>query len=293
MKTPILSTGMSGLVGTRIRELLEDKYDFQDLSLATNIDITDYDVVAREMDASKAKIVLHMAAMTDVDACEDDKILGEEGASWQINVIGTKNISECAKKTGKKVIYISTDFVFDGTADFYQESDEPNPVNWYGYTKYEGEKIVLGESDNCVVVRIAYPYRGGFEEKKDFVRKILERMKASGTLVGLKDHIYTPTFIDDIGAALNLLMDKDINGIYHAVGSQSLSTYEGIRLIASTFGYDVKVTQTTREVFFKGRAYRPFNLSLKNDKIQKLGVLMNRFDSGLKIVKEQLASNVR
>jgi len=107
MTIPVIATGMSGLVGSRVRELLQDKFYFEDLSLTTGIDITDADAVAKAFDLSDAKIVLHMAAKTDVDACEDDKYLGKEGGAWLVNVQGTKNIVSAAAKTGKKVIYIS------------------------------------------------------------------------------------------------------------------------------------------------------------------------------------------
>ena len=140
MKIPILATGLSGMVGTRVAEILSDNFEFEDISLATGIDITDKKSVDRVISESESKIILHLAAKTDVDSCEDDKILGEEGAAWQINVVGTENIIEAAKANGKRVIYISTDFVFNGTKDGYQEDDKPNPVSWYGYTKYQGEE---------------------------------------------------------------------------------------------------------------------------------------------------------
>lgn len=293
MKIPILSTGMSGLVGTRVEELLQDKYEFTDLSLATNVDITDFDAVLKHIAGSPAKVIVHMAAKTDVDACEDDKILGEEGGAWMINVEGTKNIMEAAEKTGKRVIYISTDFVFDGTGGFYDEEDKPNPVNWYGYTKYEGEKIILRDRRSSTVLRIAYPYRAYFIEKRDFVRKIIEMMESNQKVVGLTDHIFTPTFIDDIASALPIFLDKELSGIYHVVGSQSLSTYEAVKLIARTFGFRENIKQLTRDIYFRNRAFRPFKLALKNDKILKLGIYMRRFDQGLKEMKKQLKVGIK
>jgi dTDP-4-dehydrorhamnose reductase len=289
MKIPILSTGMSGLVGTRIAQMLADRYEFTDLSLATNVDITDADSVLKNVTNSQAKLILHLAAKTDVDGCEDDKILGEEGGAWMINVEGTRNVVTAAKKTGKKVIYISTDFVFDGTSDFYNEDDEPNPVNWYGCTKHEGEKIVLREGMNSTVLRIAYPYRAQFSGKLDFVRKIIKMLKHHQKVVGLTDHIFTPTFIDDIAKTISIFLEKDLSGIYHVVGSQSLTTYEASKLIAVTFGFAENIEKSTREMYFHDRAFRPFKLALKNDKIRKLGIGMKRFDEGLKEVRKQLA----
>lgn len=288
MKVPVIGTGLSGLVGSRVVELLSDKYEFEDLSLATGYDITNFDEVVSCFKTSEANIVLHMAAKTDVDGCEDDKILGEEGGAWVVNVGGTQNIVVAAQKTGKRVVYISTDFVFDGTKEFYTEDDLPNPINWYATTKYEGEKVVEKSGLSWVIIRIAYPYRSYFREKKDFVRKILEKMRNGGKIFAVSDHIVTPTFIDDIAISLDLILRKDVVGIYHVVGSQSLTTYEAAKLIAKTFGLRANIEPLTRSVYFKDRAFRPFKLVLKNDKIAKLGIKMRRFDEGLLEMKRQM-----
>src|SRR6185437_1834106 len=101
------------------------------------------------------------AAKVDVDGCEQDKHLGEDGEAWQINVVGTENVVAAVKATGKRLIFISTDFVFDGENPphgGYTETDTPSPINWYGQTKYEAEQRVLNEDIASCVVRIAYPY---------------------------------------------------------------------------------------------------------------------------------------
>lgn len=275
-------------MGTRIQELLQDYYEFTDLSLATGVDITNVEDVEKNFAGSPAKIILHMAAKTDVDACEDDRILGEEGSAWLINVIGTENIVNKAEQYGKRVIYVSTDFVFDGTKDGYDEHDIPNPVNWYGRTKYEGEQIVARAKVNSTIVRLAYPYRAKFAEKKDFVRKILSELEKTGKVYGLVDHIFTPTFIDDIAAAIKILTEKDLAGIYHVVGSQDLPVIDAVRLIAEIFSLKGQIEPVKRNEYFKDRAFRPSKLALNNDKIKKLGCHMKTFDEGLKTVKLQI-----
>lgn len=288
MKIPIYGTGLSGLVGSRVTELLRDKYEFTDLSLTTGVDITDFDQVEKSLKASPAKVIIHMAAKTDVDGCEDDKIQGDEGSCWLVNTEGTKNIVEAARRYAKRVIYISTDFVFDGTKDFYTEEDTPNPVNWYGYTKYEGEKIVQSSGISYAIIRLAYPYRAYFEAKQDFVRRILDKAKESKKIPALSDHIFTPTFIDDIVMALDLLMSRELTGIYHVVGSQNLTPYIATEMIIKMFHLSTIVYPVSRNDYFKDRAFRPFKLALKNDKITKLGIRMKSFDEGLQKVKEQL-----
>jgi dTDP-4-dehydrorhamnose reductase len=286
MKIPILATGLSGLVGTRVYELLRDKYEIFDMSLSTGIDITDYESLEKEISNTESKIILHMAAKTDVDSCEDDKIYGEDGSAWSVNVVGTQNIIKLAKKYKKKVIYISTDFVFDGTKEYYTENDKPNPVNWYGYTKYEGEKIVLNTDIPFLILRIAYPYKAKCIDRMDFVSRIINKMKQNQPIYGVSDHIFTPTFIDDIALGLEHMISKNFEGIYHMVGSQSISVLDAVMLISEIFGIKTKIIPIKREEFFKEKAYRPFKLALKNDKIIKIGLKFLGFKDGLIKIKK-------
>ncbi len=279
----VLGTGLRGLVGSRIVELLKDKYEFE----FSDVDITDRENIINKIKISDAQIVLHLAAKTDVDGCEKDKVLGENGEAWRINVLGTQNVADACLETNKKLIYISTDFVFDGEKEVYDENDIPNPVNWYAQTKYEGEKIVQNLKTPWIISRIAYPYRAKFE-RIDFARAILNRLQKGLSVVAVADHIFTPTFIDDIAFALDNLITNNSQGIFHVVGNQSLTPYMAANLIADEFKLDKsKVSKTTRDKFFKDRALRPFQLRLKNDRITKLGVRMKTFEEGLVGIKRQ------
>lgn len=288
----ILGTGLSGLVGSRIVELLSHKYEFENLSLDTGTDITDKESVTRKIENSNASLVLHLAAKTDVDGCEKEKSLGEESEAWKINVLGTQNIAYACQKNNKKLIYFSTDFVFDGKnppPNAYSEEDVPNPINWYARTKYEGEKIVQNISTPWAIVRLAYPYRAYFQ-RNDFLRAILSRLHKGEKIEALSDHIFTPTFIDDLTFAIDTLIKKEALGIFHVVGSQKLTPYEAALRIAEAFGLPQgNIAKTTRKNYFKNRAPRPFNLALKNDKIQKLGIKMKTFEEGLKEIKSQMS----
>lgn len=286
----ILGTGLTGLVGSRIVELLSGKYEFENISLSMGIDITNRESVLEKIKNSDAQVVLHLAAKTDVDECELGKSLGKEGEAWKINVLGTKNITEACSVTNKKLIYISTDFVFDGTnppLGGYSEEDTPNPINWYAKTKYEGEKIVQNSKNPWIIVRIAYPYRANFA-KLDFFRAILRELQEGKPVTAITDHIFTPTFVDDIAFAIDILIKNNVQGIFHVVGSQSLTPLNATNLIADEFGLDKsRINKTTRSEFFNNRAPRPFQLALKNDKITKLGVRMKTFEEGLREVKRQ------
>ncbi|OGG12786.1 hypothetical protein A3D77_07045 [Candidatus Gottesmanbacteria bacterium RIFCSPHIGHO2_02_FULL_39_11] len=283
-----MTTGFNGMVGSRFLELFPD-YTVLNLGKSDGVDITDYEKIINYFEESKAPTVVHMAGKTDVDSCEDDKLFGEGGEAWRVNVEGTRNIVKASQKTGKRLIYISTDFVFNGTKDFYTEEDVPDPVNWYGYTKYEGELSVASSGIGYSILRISYPYRAYYPKKKDFVRRILEKMTNKEKIYALSDHIYTPTFIDDIAQGINLFLEKNIEGTYHLVGRESLSVIEGITTIGGVFGLNPQLVPITREQYFKDRAYRPFKLGLKSDKIRNLDLKMNSFSEGLEKVKKQLS----
>lgn len=285
----ILATGLSGLVGSRIQELLRNKYQFENLSLDKGVDITDSEKIISLITSSNASLFLHLAAKTDVDGCEKDKPLGISGDAWKINVEGTKNIVDACTKSGKKIIYISTDFIFDGGKEEpYTEDDNQNPINWYGQTKFEGEKIVSNSSLPFAILRIAYPYRANFQ-KKDFIRVLIDKLKNREKLKLVADHIMTPTFVDDLLNVLDSIIRNNLTGVFHAVGSQFVSPFEVGVILSDIYGFDKNLLQkTTREDFFKNRASRPFNLALKNDKIQKLGIKMKTLEEGLFEIRKQL-----
>lgn len=277
----ILGTGLSGLVGSRIVELLKE-CEFESISS----DVTNRDQIVESIKLSKASWVLHMAAKTNVDGCEEDKKLGGEGEAWKVNVSGTENVALACSQYHKKLLYISTDFVFDGEKESgYSEEDKPNPVNWYGKTKYEGEKKILTSGADYIIARIAYPYRKSFE-RKDFLRSLIEKLNKGESLNMVTDHIMTPTFIDDIAVAIQELLKQNEKGIFHVVGSQAITPYETALLIAETFGFDKsRIGKITREEFFKGRAQRGYNLYLKNDKIGGLGIKMKTLEEGIREIK--------
>lgn len=288
MKIPILGTGLSGLVGSRVQELLSDQFEFTDLSFATGVDITNSEQVMDSFKNSPASVVVHMAAKTDVDSCEDDKIFGEEGAAWLVNVFGTQNIVHAAKRYNKRLIYISTDFVFDGTKEYYKEDDPVNPVNWYGYTKCEGERLVKEGDISFTVARLAYPYRAMFPERFDFIRRIMDKANKKEKILALTDHIFTPTFIDDIAQGLSLLLQKELGGTFHLVGSQSMTPLDATKMIFDKFNLRNEIEPVKRDSYFRNRAFRPFKLVLKNDKITKLGIKMKTFGEGLEEIKLQM-----
>jgi len=303
----ILVTGLSGLVGSRFTELLKDSYEFEGVSRKSGVDITDKASINQKILSSDAQIVLHLAGKTDVDGCEKDKEIDgkflaqkdfdqqewiNKKTAWVVNVLGTKHIVEACKKINKKIIFISTDFVFDGNKsqnEGYIEEDIPNPINWYGNTKYEAEKLIQNSDLDWTIVRLAYPYRANFVKKDDFLRVILQRFKNNQSLNMVTDHIMTPTYIDDFVYAIDSLIKTNSSGIFHTVGDQFISPYECAIFVADKFNFDKGlITQTTRKQYFKNKAQRPFFLGLKNDKIKEMGIKMKSFENGLEEIKNQI-----
>jgi len=137
-----------------------------------------------------------------------------------------------------------------------------------------------------LIIRLAYPYQQKeFALKKDFVHAIAGRLKNNQPVSAVTDHIMTPTFLDDFATSIDVLIENNATGIYHVVGSQSLSPHEAALKIAEKFDLDKSlITRTTRAEYFKDKATRPFNLSINNGKIEKLGVHMKTFSEGLKVI---------
>lgn len=283
----IIGTGLSGLVGSRLVELLSEDYTFTDLSLETGVDITNSDEVYKRITNADADYVWHLAAKTDVDACEREKDQYKKSQAWKVNVLGTQHIVRACQDSRKRLLYVSTDFVFDGTSDVYSEADRPNPVNFYGLTKYAGEKIVQSLGELATICRISFPYRVRFSAKLDLVRAILSRLMSGGQVVAITDQLIVPTFIDDIAHAFDFLVKKNVSGIFHVVGGEEISPYALALKIAEVFSLDSRLIRpTTRAIYFQGRAYRPFKTSLNNDKIRSLGIVMRGLSEALSEFKK-------
>ncbi len=269
-------TGATGLVGSRLVELLNQKIEFVPLP-QTMMDITNKDQVFNVLRNLKFDQFIHLAAYTNVDEAEKEKTLAEK-----INVLGTKNVFDVVQQLKKKFIYISTDFVFDGNHPPYFEDSQPNPISVYGQTKFDGEKVI---ANNGMIIRISYPYRAQFEEKKDFFRTLKSLMEKNQTLTMVKDSQMTPTFIDDIAYALRYLINNYSQEVFHINGNDSLSPYENGKLIAKVFELNPFLCQpTTYNEYFKDKAKRPRFAVMKSKKNNFYP--MRTFEQGLMEIKK-------
>ncbi|MEK7802439.1 MAG: sugar nucleotide-binding protein, partial [Pseudomonadota bacterium] len=286
----IIGTGLSGLVGSRVVEILASKHTFLNLSLETGVDITNHKMVYEKVAQSDAPWVLHFAAYTDVQGAENERNLKVDSLAWKVNVLATQHIADVCMTLGKHMMYLDTDYAFAGEKKRYTEEDAPDPKGWYATTKTEGANAVGALGDKGLVLRISNPYRANPVGKKDFVHKMLERLQQNLGIAAPTDQLFVPTFIDDIANAISLLLDQSSYGIYHVVGSTSLSPFDAAKTVARVFDCDQgQITATTFAQYFLGRSPIPQYAELSNDKIQKLGVVMRSFTEGLAEVKRQEA----
>lgn len=292
MPTGVIGTGLTGLVGSRIIELNQD-VNFTNISIESGVSILDLAALEKVFsDHPESKVVLHLAAFTDVNAAwaqKDD----QNGLCYQLNVVGTQNVIDLCRKYGKYLIHISTDYVFDGTKDGkYTEDDPTSPIEWYGETKAIAEKLVTESGISASIVRLAFPYRAQYDPKIDVVRKIKAKLENHEAANLFDDQFTTPTFIDDIAVGLKTFIGTQPTGIFNLVASSSQSIYEMGLLIAEVFSLDkefVKVFSLAE--YLKTPNARPYAKSniLSNVKVAALGIKMRTLREGLEEMKKQLS----
>ena len=212
--------------------------------------------------------IIHTAALTNVDHCERDKRL-----AWNINVEGTKHIAEIAQKINAKFIYISTDYVFDGDRGMYKEDAPTNPVDYYGETKLEGEKVVKGLSD-YIIVRPSVLY-GWNPIKVNFVTWVMQELKKGKGINIVKDQFNTPTLADNLAELILELIERDETGIFHISGSERINRYDFAIKIAEIFNLNKDLIKPITSDQLNWVAKRPLDSSLDTSKISRIRKPLN------------------
>lgn len=231
----ILVFGGSGLVGSQFIKVCNQAFEITSPS-AAEVDILNKDQVLKLADTFQPDVMINFAAYTQVENAESQKN-DKNGVCYLINAIGAKNVAEVCKQFNKRLIHISTEYVFDGTKSTspYNEEDKPNPINWYGATKLYGEEYVLESGCLSLIVRISMPYVSYYDQKKDIARFFLEQLKAGKQIRAVTDQRITPTLVDDIVNALRALIDAAAGGIYHISATDSVTPAEFAKTIAKIF----------------------------------------------------------
>ena len=285
----LLVTGAAGFLGTKVMKLLKDDFELigTDMTAAKgnlNMDITKKEEVDFVFEKTKPDVVLHIAAMTDVDGCEFNRNIAKK-----INVDGTYNLIEACRKIKAKMVYLSTDFVFNGGKGDYKEDDMPDPLSYYAVTKLDAEKLVQRSGLKYIIVRpeVLYGYNGDGSERS-FTTWVHDSLKQAKEIRVVNDQFSTPTLIDDIANAIKILIQKGKEGIYHVAGPEKLSRYDMAVKLAEVFGFDKSLIKSITSAELKQKAKRPVDSSLNIEKLKKEGVIMHAFGEGLKIMKKQM-----
>ena len=292
-KISVLTTGLTGLVGSRIQEMLKDKYEFFNMDLTTGVDITNKNKIENFVKEHPAKIMIHLAGYTNVNGAFD-QTNDKNGVCYQVNVVGTKNIVDICKENNIYLINISSDFVFAGDkSEPYIETDPRNPIEWYGKTKAWAEEEIEKTLDHYAIARIGYPFRAKFEAKPDMVSKIKQGLNDQSLYPQFSDMIITPTYIDDIARAIDRMIELQPTGIYHLHNSTSLSPFELAKKIATTFGFNPKVIKEGSLEEYLKTTNRPYQktLYMNNKKAEiELGINPMTIDEALMDIKKQLTN---
>ncbi|WP_462410963.1 dTDP-4-dehydrorhamnose reductase [Neobacillus sp. Marseille-QA0830] len=260
----VVVTGAAGQLGQDVLLELERNNHQAFGTDRQQLDITNEADVIAYIDEVKPDVILHCAAYTNVDAAEENEEL-----AYQINGLGTKNLAKAAKQVGSKLLYISTDYVFDGTATEPYEVDEPTkPLGAYGRTKLAGEEFVKEYLEQFFIVRTAWVF-GIYGQ--NFVKTMLRLGKERGEVGVVHDQVGSPTYTVDLAKFMVELMETEKYGVYHATNNGVCSWYEFAVEIFNQAGLDITVNPLTTEQFPRPAA-RPKYSVLSKRKIEEQGL---------------------
>lgn len=269
-KTPILGTGLSGLVGSKVVELLSDHYTFQNLDKTVGVDILNPQQVDDIIANSPAKTLLHFAAFTDTNAAQ--KEAGDkEGIVYQVNVEGTRNVAHSCAKHGVHLIHISTTFVFDGTkTEPYVETDEPHPLDWYSQTKLWAEEVVTEVTPNATILRINFPYRKDEFPKPDIWHKMAAALQAGKTGPFFNDHFFTLTPVEWFAEVVAWAIRTQPSGIFHATTDTIYTDFTLAEQVRDSLGLTTELQTSSVQAYNQtaDRPYAPY-LVTSNEKLTK------------------------
>jgi dTDP-4-dehydrorhamnose reductase len=294
----IMLTGAHGLLGQKLAlvlgretsdELLltdlaarsffvHERFDYQQLDITRLADV-------KSLVASfRPDVIINTAAMTNVDACEEDR-----RASWQLNVDGVKNLLIPARRIeGCRIVQLSSDYVFDGRHAPYDEQSRPMPVSYYGRSKLAAENAVLSSHVPGAIVRTQVLYGTGFDVRANFVSWVLAQLEKGLPFRVVDDQRGNPTMADDLAFGILRMVEKDCRGVYHVSGPESIDRFSFARKIADIFGFDPSLISPTTSREIGQGANRPPDSSFITLKFaSECDVRMSDTTRGLQRLRQQ------
>ena len=292
VKLKFLVTGSAGLVGQQVVKYLsksnqvfscynESKPEYGD---SVKMDLKNYEMISSVLTEIKPDVVIHLGAMTGVDLCEKEKTSASE-----INTKATEIIAKECSKLNSFLVYVSTDYVFDGNFGMYKEGDVANPLGFYGKSKLEGEKAVQNFSTNWCIARTSTPF-GLHPTKKSFPMWVIENLQKQKQIDVLIDQFTSPTYIPNLSRMLIEISERRITGIIHAAGASKISRYQMASMISDKLNLDGTLLKQISMNKMKWVAQRPKDSSLDvsrassilNEKPQKIDQSLNLFIDEMK-----------
>jgi dTDP-4-dehydrorhamnose reductase len=291
----LLITGASGLYGSKLAELATARsYDVYSgysrdqpvYGTSIQFDVSDKNRVEKVFKKLKPEVVVHAAALTDVDKCEINKEL-----AWKINVEGTKNIAEAVKTSRAFLIYISTDYVFNGETGRYKETDRPDPINYYGLTKLKAEELVKDLMDEYCIARASVIYSSTpAAGKVNFALWVLNKLKRNEQAKIVTDQWNSPTLNTNLADMTLEIIERKLTGTFHLSGATRINRYDFAKQIAESFNLDSNLISPTTSAEFSWAAKRPKDSSLDTAKAQqKLKNKPLQINQALERMKQELA----
>jgi dTDP-4-dehydrorhamnose reductase len=293
----VLVTGANGLLGQHlIRQLVEEgKFTIHATGKGTSrlpygagsgltyhaADLTDFKKAQALVEKISPHIIIHAAAMSQPNDCAADKT-----ACWKTNVGATRVLVKAAQKTKSYFIYVSTDFVFDGTEGPYDEHASPNPINDYGESKLLAEEIVEMSGLHWAIVRTVLVYGdkvpGG---RNNFVLWVKDQLEKGQAIKVVNDQQRTPTYVEDLAKGIVLVLMKHAKGIYHISGKDLCTPYQLALLVAQLMKKDASLIEPVTAETFKEQAKRPLKTGFVITKaVKELGFVPLKLEEGVRRV---------
>jgi dTDP-4-dehydrorhamnose reductase len=267
----LLITGASGLLGSKLCELAIKKNHEVYSAYSQHkpltgkpiqLDVSNRNDVETTFKRIKPEAVVHAAALTDVDTCELEKEL-----AWKINVEGTRNIAELCGRNQVSLLYVSTDYVFDGEKGMYKETDKPAPINYYGFTKLKGEEAVKDLTNKSCIARSSVIYGSTPASGKiNFAFWLLDKLKKKEKVAIVTDQWNSPTLNVNLANMILEVLERKLSITLHLAGATRISRYEFAKCIAETFSLDVNLITPALSKDIPWIAKRPKDSSINVDK---------------------------
>ncbi|RAV98448.1 SDR family oxidoreductase [Pseudochryseolinea flava] len=294
----ILVTGSNGLLGQKLSVLLQQDKNVELIATArgkshldiTNgqfisLDVSDKHAVDEIFSRVKPDVVIHGAAMTQVDQCETDR-----EACWKTNVDATQYITDACIQHNTHLVHVSTDFIFDGSHGPLDEEEKPNPVNYYGESKLAAEQLIMRSHASWSILRTVLVYGITNDmSRSNIVLWVKNSLEQGKTIQVVNDQWRTPTLAEDLAMGCYLAAIKKAKGIYHISGKDFLTPYDIAIATADYFNLDKSLIQATDSSKFKQPARRPAKTGFIIDKAKKdLGYEPHSFQEGIGVLAEQI-----